>query len=463
MIKKYLILLIILTGTNLFAGAPDTLWTRTYGTVSDDLGYSVQQTQDSGFIISGTTYFGAGAYPDIYLVKTNCSGDTLWTRILGGDKGDFGWSIQQAQDGGFIIAGTTSSFGAGLNDVYLIKTNSSGDTLWTKTFGGTGEDYGYSIQQTEDGGFIIAGMNDFEVYLIKTDSLGDTLWTKTYGGVEGHSVRQTQDGGFIIAGKTSVGNDDIYLVKTNSSGVLLWTKTFGGTGEEHGYSVQQTFDSGFIVTGYTKSFGAGGEDVYLIKTNSLGDSIWARTYGGTDSDEGISVQQTQDSGFIVAGWTWSFGAGSWDVYLIKTNPSGDTMWTKTFGGTGWDEGRSVQQTSDGGFIIAGWTHSFGAGYSDVYLIRLGKDGAGVEEKSKIKYQKSNMEIIKDKIFLSVPKSMNVDVKIYDLCGRLQSTVYEGALSKGNYTFTPSIKKNGVYFVVLRTDNFAKSAKIIKLK
>jgi hypothetical protein len=325
------------------------------------------------------------------------TGQTSWWRTYGGTNYDYGRSVQQTTDGGYIIAGTTFSFGAGQYDVYLIKTDAEGDTLWTRTYGGTGLDYGRSVQQTSDGGYIVAGDKEsdgperIEVYLIKTNASGDTLWTRTCGGTNtdgGYSVQQTSDGGYIIAGRAEsfgAGNGDVYLIKTNASGDTLWTRTCGGTEYDLGYSVQQTTDGGYIITGYTYSFGAGQYDVYLIKIDASGDTLWTRTYGGSGGDIGYSVQQTTDGGYIITGYTYSFGAGAPDsanVYLIKTSASGDTLWTRTCGGTNTDGGYSVQQTADGAYIVAGQTYSFGAGGYDVYLIKtdsLGKVGIAEED------------------------------------------------------------------------------------
>jgi len=369
-----------------------TSWRRTYGGTNDDFGESVRQTSDSGYIIAGfTKSFGTGGL-DVYLLKADASGDTLWTRTYGGTRDDYGYSVQQTSDGGYIVVGYTYTFGAGYIDVYLIKTNASGDTLWTRTYGGTSSDYGYSVRQTADSGYIIAGRthsfgvgtpDSANVYLIKTDASGDTLWTRTYGGTNedaGFSVQQTSDGGYIIAGLTTsfgAGSYDAHLIKTDASGDTLWTRTYGGTSSDVGRSVQQTSDGGYIVVGFTYSFGAGYADVYLIKTDASGDTLWTRTHGGTSSDLGWSVQQTSDSGYIIAGTNASFGGGDYDVYLIKTNASGDTLWTRTYGGTNGDVGRSVRQASDGGYIIAGYTWSFGAGtpdYANVYLIKTDANG-----------------------------------------------------------------------------------------
>ena len=357
-------------------------WSKTFGGSGYDLGDSVQQTADGGFIIAGqTSSFGAGG-SDVYLIKTDGSGSEQWSKTFGGSDYDYGRSVQQTADGGFIIAGFTDSFGAGASDVYLIKTDNSGSEQWSKTFGGSNYDYGYSVQQTADGGFIIVGdtlsfgageYDQSDLYLIKTDNSGSEQWSKTFGGSDddyGRSVQQTADGGFIIAGQTSsfgAGGSDVYLIKTDGSGSEQWSKTLGRSENDYGYSVQQTADFGFIIVGQT------GGDVYLIKTDNSGNEQWSKTFGGIYWDGGRSVQQTADGGFIIVGSTSSFGADFTDVYLIKTEGSGSEQWSKTFGGIYYDGGYSVRQTADGGFIIVGAKDSFGAGGPDVYLIYFKPD------------------------------------------------------------------------------------------
>jgi hypothetical protein len=362
----------------------DTLWTRTYGGSSDDKAMSVEQTTDGGYIAAGLTYsFGAGS-ADLYLVKMDAFGDTLWTRVYGGVGFDYALGIQETDDGGYVVAAGTSSFGAGDMDFYLIKTDASGDTLWCRTYGGSDPDVAFSVDQTIDGGYIFAGYSmsfgagDMDFYLIKTDASGDSLWSRTYGGSGsdwGLSVQQTADGGYIVAGRTDsfgAGSNDLYLVKADAAGDTLWTRTYGATGSENAYSVQQTTDEGYIVGGLTNSFGSGGFDFFLVKTDVSGDTVWTTTYGGSNDDFGTSVWETTDGGYILAGYTNSFGAGGQDFYLVKTDEDGQALWTRTYGGGQDDAAYSIQQTPDEGYIVAGLTYSSGAGEADFYLVRVPK-------------------------------------------------------------------------------------------
>lgn len=359
-----------------------TFFKKTLGGPNSDRGYSVRQTTDGGYIVAGTKEQGVASPTDVYLIKTDANGNEVWSKTFGGAEGDEVNAVQQTSDGGYILVGWTGSFGAVYNDIYLLKTDANGDTVWTKVYRKGNDSGGISVQQTIDGGYIIAGFTDFnshyDAYVIKTNAAGDTDWTKTFGGSDddfAHSVQQTNDGGYIIVGFSASfsanGDDDIYLVKMDANGNISWTKTIGGADDDDGYSVQQTTDGGYIIAGSTQSFGAGEFDAYLVKTNANGDTLWTRTFGKESFDEGFFVQQTTDGGYILTGYVINnpLTSGDFDVYLVKTDANGNATWTKTFDyGTADDYGYSVQQTLDGGFIITGYTEGSGNG-NDVILIK----------------------------------------------------------------------------------------------
>ncbi len=292
-----------------------------------------------------------------------------------------GYYVSSTNDYGYIIAGATNQFGVGGYDAYLIKTDNLGDTLWTKTFGTIGNEGFYYIQQTNDLGYIATGytnsIGNTDVLLVKTDSLGNLLWSKSYGGSsnmeQSYGVQQTYDNGYIIEGfsKTfGAGQDDVYIIKTDSIGNLLWSKTFGGTNFDGKSAVKQTSDGGFILAGSTMSYGVGQNDVYLIKIDIFGNLIWSKTFGGNGNEGAAEILITSDGGFILAGNTNSYGAGDSDKYIIKTDSLGNLVWSKTYGSSGFDTNHSICQTNDGGYVMTGSTTSFGAVDFDIYFIKI---------------------------------------------------------------------------------------------
>ncbi|MBN2620965.1 T9SS type A sorting domain-containing protein [candidate division WOR-3 bacterium] len=361
------------------------------------------------------------------------------------------------------------------------------DTLWTKTYGWGSVDQSYSVQQTTDNCYIVAGQTfqiSYDVWLLKIDSLGDTLWTKTYGGSSddcGNSIQQTCDGGYIIAGYTSsfgAGNYDVYLIKTDSLGDTLWTRTYGGLEGDYASSVQQTIDKGYIMAGITTSFGADGMDAYVIKTDSLGDTLWTRTYGGTGSDFCYAANLTSDKGYILAGRTNSFGAGSYDLYVVRADSLGNQCWTLTCGGIQDEEARSVQQTSDQGYIVTGHTASFGAGIWDVYLVKIAPDTMGVKEQPNIRWNvASNIMDIQvtpnpfcdlTRIELTMPEFEEEYVlHIYDETGRSVKSTRMMNPSRSVYwngcDDTGKQLASGVYFVTLRAENHSMTIKILLIR
>ena len=463
--------------------APEVEWGKTLGGSSYDRAYSVQQTSDKGSILAGVTKsFGAGE-SDFWLIKTDPNGNKEWDKTFGGSRLDSAHSVQQTSDGGYILAGVTQSFGAGESDLWLIKTDSNGNKEWDKTFGGSNVDSAHSVQQTSDKGYILAGLtNSFgagesDFWLIKTDSNGNKEWDKTLGGPNheyARSVQQTSDGGYILAGLTNsfrAGDWDFWLIKTDAKGDKEWDKTLGGSGDDSAYSLQQTSDKGYILAGYTNSFGAGDSDFWLIKTDSNGNKEWDKTFGGSHFDRAYSVQQTSDGGYILAGYTYSFGAGKSDSWLIKTDPNGDKEWDKTFGGSEYDRAWSVQQTSDNGYILAGGTSSFGAGNEDFWLIKLKGDKIAVENQNNLPENYSlsqnypnpfNLSTI---IQYSIPEPSSVEITIYTIQGQEVRTVDFGEQPAGIYNlqFDGNELSSGIYLYRLQTNNFTQTRKMLFLK
>jgi predicted secreted protein len=364
------------------------MWSKTYGGTGADSGAGdIIQTSDGGYAISGdTASFGAGG-SDYWLIKTDADGNMQWNKTYGGTGTESESAMCSASDGGYALGGYTNSFGAGGNDFWLVKTDASGNMQWNKTYGGTGSDMCISVVQTSDGGYALTGLtNSFgaggmDVWLVKTDAAGTALWTKTYGGTGNDyafSVVQTSDGGYALCGPENsfgAGGQDVWLVKTDASGNMQWNKTYGGTGTDYMDQMIRTADGGYAISGYSTSWGAGGQDVWLVKTDASGNMQWNKTYGGTGADNGFHMIQTVEGGYAIIGSTSSFGAGGNDVWLVKTDASGNMQWNQTYGGTGGDLGYSLVATSDGGYALAGNTNSFGAGGTDFYVVKT--DAVGV--------------------------------------------------------------------------------------
>ena len=309
---------------------------------------------------------GAGRN-DFWLVKVISDGTTQWDKTFGGSNEDLASSVIQTSDGGYALAGHTGSKGAGGSDMWLVKVNSDGTTQWDKTFGGSNADRAYSVIQTSDGGYALAGetyskgAGRSDMWLVKVNSDGTTQWDKTFGGSDydlAESVIQTSDGGYALAGRTAskgAGSNGMWLVKVNSEGTTQWDKTFGGS---RAYSVIQTSDGGYALAGSRAG------DMWLVKVNSDGTTQWDQTFGGSNSDYARSVIQTSDGGYALA------GSRAGDMWLVKVNSDGTTQWDQTFGGSSSDGANSVIQTSVGGYALAGGTRSKGAGNSDMWLVKV---------------------------------------------------------------------------------------------
>jgi hypothetical protein len=363
-------------------GGPTITFERTYGNIhTSEYGTSARQTSDGGYILFGG-YTSKTGERDLYLVKTDQNGDEMWAKPFGSSGTiEFGYCVQQTSDNGYIMIGNYHSDSIRYN-MYLVKSDPSGNVEWTKTFGGIDSyEYGYSVQQTSDGGYILFGHAsdpgpDYgDMYLVKTGSNGEEQWSKTFGGTvyesleTGRSVRETSDGGYILLGFQNdcyaCYHSDMYLVKTDKNGNKIWSKTFdSNSSNEHGQSVRETSDGGYIL------LGSGYNGMYLVKTDSDGNREWSSTFSGIKgSAYGQSVCEASDGGYILLGRTESY------MYLVKTDSNGKEQWSKTFGGSDSDEiPGSVCETTDGGFILFGSTYSTTPGHVDFYLVKTDANG-----------------------------------------------------------------------------------------
>ena len=302
-------------------------WNQTYGGLGYERAYGLVATSDGGYALIG----------DNLLVKTDEFGDMEWNQTYGGGSTDFVLSLVEVSDGGYAIAGFTYSFGAGGQDCWLVKTDAAGNAEWNQTYGGAGDDRAHTLIKADDGGYVLAGT------------------TRSYG----------------------AGNFDFWVVKTDANGTMQWNQTYGKTTYEYGYSIVKTFDEGYAIagfTGYTDSIEGEKYDFWLVKIDEFGAMQWNQTYGGEGDDRVYSLVATSDGGYLLVGGTMSFGAGNMDSWLVKTDSMGNMEWNRTYGGAGADAARSVVETDDGGYAFVGETGSFGAGGSDFWLVKTDETG-----------------------------------------------------------------------------------------
>lgn len=326
----------------------------------------IEQLSDGGYIIGGNNW----STEKIYLTKIDHDGNVLWTKNLGDNSYQILTAMQQTTDGGYIMAGVTYLNGA--YKYYIIKADSNGDKIWSKTFGDSSQNELYDVKQIADGGYIVVGFineNYRDVYLAKLDNNGNILWSKTFGdvggGEVGFKVFQTADNGYIIGGIDSGVNnsqydDDYYLLKTDSSGDLIWSNVFGSDSDDQRLTdFQPTADGGYFLIGYGYSpYGS-----YLVKTDSNGNELWSKNYSNIAI---LAAKQTADGGYIMV--------GNPSIYLLKTDSNGNELWSKSYSDVGIQESKSIIQTSDGGYIIAGLSGDSDETYYDSYIIKTDANG-----------------------------------------------------------------------------------------
>ncbi len=349
----------------------DIEWDQVYGGKDADLAYALIQTTDGGFALAGTTFYNelspADHLSDIWLIKMDGNGSVQWNQTYGDTPRNSAYTLIQTVDGGFALAGGRNY------DMWLVKIDRNGSVQWHKVYGGVKKETAYALVQTTDGGFALAGTTSSygaggdDIWLVKTNTSGEIQWQKTYGSIYDDftsTLIQTDDGNIVLAGNIASptsASHSTYLVKINSNGVMKWNQTYNISQYSLNYALIQTNDNGFGLAGWILPSLpiTVGEEMWFVKTDSNGNVQWNQTYGGMDGDIAYSLIQTKDGGFALAGSTRSYGASRQNMWLVKTDSTGVILWNQSFGGTQKDYARALLQTADGGFVLLGTTESYG--------------------------------------------------------------------------------------------------------
>jgi hypothetical protein len=460
-------------------------WNKTIGGAAEDAFYTIIRTSDGGYAMSGWTYsYGAGGF-DFLVVKLDASGNLQWTKVIGGSNTDYGCSIVQTSDGGYVVAGHSKSFSAGNNnDILVTKLSSSGAVQWSRTVGWAEFEYGFALIKTSDGGFAVAGSTEsygqgnYDLFIVKFNSNGIPEWGRMIGGANYEaalSLIQSSDGNYVVAGSTmsfGAGNYDMYIVKFGSSGNFMWSRTLGGSGYEFASSVAQTTDGGYIVTGVTESFGSGSGDVYVAKLSSTGSVQWQKTAGGSNDERGYSVVQTTDGGYSVAGFTKSYGAGGSDVFVVKFSSNGNTCgnYTTPAGSSG--SGGVLISILPLSSVITPTVTSpapvvLSSGTATALCTVSGIELASNEIPSSFELSQNYPNPFNPvtNIKFSVPQSGIVKLAVYDIAGKEVGLLVNQNLNSGtyNYNFDASELSSGVYFYRLTAEGFTDAKKMILVK
>lgn len=362
----------------------DSSWNQTYGGAENDYASAVIEHSGGGFIIGGSTSSFNQGLPDYWLIRTDATGDLLWTQSYGSIADDSHCdSVQLCPDGGCVMAGSTEK-GYG-PDGWLVRTDASGNHLWNRSYGGQYDDYFMDAAVLSNGGIALAGstqsdgQSEEDAWLVRVDADGSPLWNHSFGGTgsDGFTSILALSNGFLLTGHTEssgAGSTDVFIVRTDLNGNQLWNHTYGGILQDAGYGSVLCSDSGFAIGASTSNFGAGDDDFWLIRTDASGNIQWNKTFGGTGEDTLASIALCDEGGFVLFGETRSYGAGDEDFWLVRTDYEGDIHWNLTFGGSGSDRGMDmVYSNDDDGFALTGYTDSYGAGGTDAWLVWLEDD------------------------------------------------------------------------------------------
>ncbi|MFX1582700.1 MAG: hypothetical protein ACFFCJ_10850, partial [Promethearchaeota archaeon] len=354
-------------------GALDPLWTKTFGGAGREESPLIIDVGAGGYAILGTKDTGAINARDFWLIRTDANGNELWNQTYGGTGWDVARNLVEVSTGGFALIGYTESYGAGAEDIWLVRVDAAGNHLWNTTFGGSGDDsIVYAFVEASTGGFAIAAgttkftSGDRDAWLIRTDASGNELWNQTYGGPQddwGDWMVEASGGGFTLLCTTSsfgAGGQDNWLIHTDASGNHLWNQTYGWIGNEVSACLIEISGGGYAFTSITRSFEPYG-DAWFVRTDALGSHLWNQTFSYAYNDVLAGIAELTNGEFALAGWSTSFGSGERDLWVVRTDASGNLYWHHTYGGSQPDFGLIILEVSGGGFIVAGETASYGGG------------------------------------------------------------------------------------------------------
>jgi len=469
----------------------ETVWVDTYGGAFSDGFRQAVPTSDGGFVAVGYTYsYGAGDV-DVFVVKTDADGDTLWIRAFGGPSLDSGYGVCETADSAYIVAGYTMSFGAGGEDVYLLKVDAAGDTVWARTYGGAGLDEARSVCFTHDGYIVVAGQTETfgagesDVYVLKIDASGDTVWTRSFGGAVadwGESVCELADGCYGISGTTGSFNTtrDAYMLKVDPGGSLLWHYNHGSDNayrEDYGTGTVALADTGMVATGWRtdQDHGDPNQAAFLrVAANGTGQSY--RKYSHPYIEYGSSICETADSGFIFCGAAKDDSTHRNDLFLVKRVQGGGWVWEQTLGGAGSDWGCSIVGLEPGLFLVSGYTESWGSGSFDGWLLVMRDEEARVPASDMpgggifLASPSPNPFRPMTTLRFSIPRAMNVELAIFDVAGRRVAVLADGYTGPGEHALTWQGRDDsgaevspGVYMARLSADGSVMSRKLVRLK
>lgn len=484
---RLMVTITILCSINAFA-QPDSLWSRMYGRMQDeDYCNAIWHTDDGGYMLAGRTWAYDEEVTDLLLVKTASNGDSLWSRTYGRDEQEFCTSALRTTDNGVLLAGQTLSYGAGFWDYYVVRTNANGDTIWTRSYGGTGADFCTDAIETSDGGFILAGRTEsfgvdgYDYWVVRLNTDGDSLWTRTYGGAgdqECESICQTSDGGFALLGATSFAEtdtSDFWLIRTDPQGDTLWTRSFGSSSGLWGTVIRQTADGGLILAGIIYSYSAHRKDVLIIKTDTNGDSLWSRTYGGWYDEHCNDIQQTPDGGYLFAGWTYSYGNGNHtnpNAWLVRLDANGDSLWSLALGGNGREECTSFLQEQDGSYSLAGMRNESTENtlVGDFWLVKTGPDPVtdvshySVTLPNEISLSAYPNPFNSEMMLNVTGFTRDVRVTLHNLLGQEVDVIHVGQVTGASLHYAaPASLSSGLYFVRATDARNVKTVKVVYLK